>query len=132
MQLNVCKMVRSRKKGFTRRSDYAKVRVKADATYQEVAESSVLQLQSLESSSSDEDDWSGEAVLLRANGAVIVNRPIETSFSTVPWDIESYMKSFSSFVKTGDPVKLGVGFVVKVNKIKCVLGIIDHMTPNIE
>ena len=95
MQLNVCKMVRSRKKGFTRRSDYAKVRVKADATYQEVAESSVLQLQSLESSSSDEDDWSGEAVLLRANGAVIVNRPIETSFSTVPWDIESYMKSFS-------------------------------------
>ena len=118
VQLNVCKMVRSRKKGFIRRSDYAEVRVKADTTYQEVAEASVLQLQSLDSSSSDEDAWSGEAVLLRANGTVIVNRPIETtSYCSVPWDIGSYMKTFSFFVKTGVPVKLGVGFVVKVNKV---------------
>ncbi len=117
MQLNLCKMVRSRKKGYVRCGDYIEVRVRLDASYREVAEASIQQLQSIDSSSSDDDnDGSGEVLLMRANGTVILDTPIETTTppSKVPWDIESYMRTFSSFVKTGVPVKLGVGFTSKV------------------
>ena len=84
-----------------------------DASYQEVTEASVQQLQSSDSSSSsDDDDGSGEAVLIWAYGTVILDRPIETSTDTsVPWDIGSYMRTFSSFAKCGVPVKLDIGFV---------------------
>ena len=76
-----------------------------DTSYREVAESSARQLQCMDSSSSEDDDWSGEAILIRASGTVVLNRPIQTSTppSTVPWDIGSYIKTFSSFVKTGVP-----------------------------
>ena len=108
-------MVRSRKKGYVRKSDYVEVRVKIDASYQEVAEASVQQLGAMDSSPSEDDEWCGEAILIRANGTVILDRPVETSArSSVPWDIGSYMKTFSSFVKSGVPVKLGIGFVPKV------------------
>ena len=122
MQLNVCKMVRSRKKGYVRRGDYVEVRVKLDASYRDIAETSVQQLHSMESSSSEDEAWSGEPILIRANGTVILDRPILTSTPsmTVPWDIGSYMKTFSSFVKTGVPIKLGVGFVSKVRKHKAI------------
>ena len=52
----------------------------------------------------------GDVTLSRANGTVVLDRPIQTTKpqSTVPWDIGSY-KTFSSFVKSGVPVKLGVG-----------------------
>lgn len=115
LQLNVCRMVRSRKKGYIRNGDYIEVRVKMDASYREVVEASVQQLGAIDSSSSEDDEWSGEAVLVRANGTVILDRPIETTMhSSVPWEIGSYMKTFTSFVKSGVPVKLGIGFVPKV------------------
>lgn len=108
-------MVRSRKKGYIRRGDYFEVRVKIDASYRDVTEACVQHLQSIDSSSSDDEDWSGgEVNLIRANGTIILNRPIQSSQSTVPWDIGSYMRTFSSFVKSGIPVKLGVGLVSKV------------------
>ncbi len=120
-------MVRSRKKGYIRRGDYIEVRVKLDASYRDVAEASVQQLQSIDTSSSEDDDWSREAVLVRANETVVMNRPIQTTTppSTMPWDIGSYMRTFNSFVKTGLPVKLGVGFIDDVRYSKLTSNILN-------
>lgn len=107
-------MVRSRKKGYIRRGDYIEVRVKLDASYRDVAEASVQQLQSMDSSSSGDEEWSGEPTLIRA---VILDRPIQTTLESpgLPWDIGTYMRTFSSFVNTGVPVKLGVALIPYVS-----------------
>ncbi len=45
--------------------------------------------------------------------------------STMPWDIGSYMRTFNSFVKTGLPVKLGVGFIDNVRYSKLTSNILN-------
>lgn len=116
LQLNVCKMVKTRKKGYVRRGDYIEVSVRSDATYGEVCQASLEELKSAESSTSEDEEGSCEIVLMRANGTVILNRPVLTSQASgeVPWTIRSYMSTFTSFVRCGVPVKLGIGFVSKV------------------
>ena len=111
MQLNVCRMVRTRKKGYTRKGDYVEVRVVKAATYQEVTQAcySAIMDAGLGSSSEDDDTDAETLALSRANGAIILDRPIEsTSGNVVPWSLDAYMGTFQCYQKTGNTTKCGI------------------------
>ena len=95
-----------------RKGEYIEVRVRKAAGCREVAETCGTALHCFDSSSDDEEE---NPVLLRANGTMILDCPIQSSSSeATDWTIGSYMGMFQSFVKSGIPVKLGVGYSIKV------------------
>ena len=110
-------MVRTRKKGYTRKGDYVEVRIGKGATYQEVTQACYCAVMDAGmGSSSEDDDADAESLaLFRANGAIILDRPIEsTSSNMVPWSLGAYMGTFQCYQKTGVTIKCGIGFTAKV------------------
>lgn len=67
-------------------------------------------------------DEEGESLsLFRANGTIVPGTPIEiTTGSKHPWVLDTYLRTFSSYVRSGNPVKLCLGYVKKVGG-NCVL-----------
>ena len=114
-------MVRTQKRGYTKKGDYVEVRVGKAATYKEVAQACHLAIVDADRASSsedvddDSDDDAGSLALFRANGTMILDRPIEnTSGNVDAWSIGAYMNTFHCYQKTGATIKFGVGYTAKV------------------
>ena len=119
MQLNVCRMVRIQKRGYTKKGDYVEVRVGKAATYKEVTQACYLAVLDADRASSsdvddDSDDDAGSLALFRANGTMILDRPIENTSGNIDWSIGAYMNTFQCYQKTGATIKFGVGYTAKV------------------
>ncbi len=97
-------MARTRKKGYTKCGDYMEVRIRKDAHYPSVvaAARDVLGIES------EEEDEEGEWGLLRIDGTVVPNRPIEKH----PWTAARYLNALG---KTASQVKFGVGYITDVS-----------------
>jgi hypothetical protein len=108
--------MRKSHKGDVRDGDYTKVRVRHDAVYNKVCESAATTVELSDEYDSDDVVSDGgcrkQLALFRANGTVVQDKTValESESQSVPWTILSYLKTFSSFSRSGNPVKLGVGY----------------------
>jgi len=100
-------MERTRKRGFSRVSDYAEVHLYGSDTYDEVITKGVQVLSSIEE---DDGEHEGEhPFFLRLNGTCIPCRPIGGSEGkALPWTLERYL--VATFGKLSQGVKLGVAY----------------------
>lgn len=100
-------MERTRKRGFSRVSDYTEVHLYGSDTYDEVITKGVQVLSSIEE---DDGEHEGEhPFLLRLNGTRTPRRPIGGSEGKpLPWTLERYL--VATFGKLSKGVKLGVAY----------------------
>lgn len=106
-------MERTRKRGFSRVSDYAEVHLYGSDTYDEVITKGVQVLSSIED---DDGEREGEPFLLRLNGTRIPRRPIGGSEGKpLPWTLERYL--VATFGKVSQGVKLGVAYEDEVTTL---------------
>ena len=114
----MCKLNRTRR-GVAKSKNYIEVRLRADATYGEAcdAAASTVELYPEESNSSESEEELHLA-LYRVDGTMIPDRPIDTETGEEEsWNILNYLKTFKSFRRQGNPIKLAVGYSVKVNQL---------------
>ena len=106
-------MERTRKRGFSRVSDYAEVHLYGSDTYDEVITKGVQVLSSIE----DDGEHEGEyPFFLRLNGTRIPRRPIGGSEGKpLPWTLERYL--VATFGKVSQGVKLGVAYEDEVTTL---------------
>ena len=107
-------MDRTRKRGFSRVSDYAEVHQYGSDTYSEVITKGVQVLSSIED---DDGEHEGEyPFLLRINGTRILHRPIGGSEGKpLPWTLVCYL--VATFGKVSQGVKLGVAYEGEVTTL---------------
>ncbi len=114
----MCKLNRTRR-GISKSKNYIEVRLRTDATYEEACDvaASTVELNPEESNSSDSEEELHIA-LYRVDGTMIPNAPIEAeSGEEETWSIQNYLKTFKSFRRQGNPIKLAIGYCVKVNRL---------------